>query len=79
MLFVNFTHLFQSPGVVLKLRKPDNAKKVKWEEGTVDNEHLDKKKSKCKLLGNITLFTNITSVRLSVYFITVHLAYYLAP
>ncbi|KAJ9583379.1 hypothetical protein L9F63_022286, partial [Diploptera punctata] len=33
--------------VRLKLRKPESKKKVKWDAGTVDNEHLNKKKSKC--------------------------------
>ena len=33
--------------MVLKLKKPKNDKKVKWDEGTVDNEHMNKKKSKC--------------------------------
>jgi len=36
-----------SPNVVLKLRKPETDKKVKWDEQTVDNEHMNKKKSKC--------------------------------
>ena len=36
--------------VVLKLKKPEDKRKVKWEEGTVDNEHMNKKKSKCKLI-----------------------------
>jgi len=35
---------------VLKLRQPKNDKKVKWTNETVDNEHLNKKKSKCKYL-----------------------------
>ncbi|PSN48098.1 hypothetical protein C0J52_13250 [Blattella germanica] len=33
--------------VRLKLRKPESKKKVQWQSGTVDNEHLNKKKSKC--------------------------------
>ncbi|XP_060595767.1 E3 ubiquitin-protein ligase PPP1R11-like [Ruditapes philippinarum] len=36
-----------SPTLQLKLRKPKNDKKVKWSNETVDNEHLNKKKSKC--------------------------------
>ncbi|XP_052091370.1 E3 ubiquitin-protein ligase PPP1R11-like [Mytilus californianus] len=36
-----------SPRLHLKLRKPKNDKKVKWTTETVDNEHLNKKKSKC--------------------------------
>uniref|UniRef100_A0A1A9V1J0 E3 ubiquitin-protein ligase PPP1R11 n=1 Tax=Glossina austeni TaxID=7395 RepID=A0A1A9V1J0_GLOAU len=35
------------PVLRLRLRKPKNSKKVVWHEGTVDNEHLNKKKSKC--------------------------------
>ncbi|XP_045200279.2 E3 ubiquitin-protein ligase PPP1R11-like [Mercenaria mercenaria] len=37
----------RSPTLQLKLRKPKNDKKVKWTNETVDNEHLNKKKSKC--------------------------------
>jgi len=33
--------------VVLTLRKPKSTKKVVWSEETVDNEHLNRKKSKC--------------------------------
>ncbi|KAI1287630.1 E3 ubiquitin-protein ligase PPP1R11 [Halotydeus destructor] len=33
--------------VTLKLRKPKPDKKVQWTEATVDNEHLNRKKSKC--------------------------------
>jgi len=33
--------------VTLKLRKPSTDKKVSWEANTVDNEHLNRKKSKC--------------------------------
>lgn len=36
-----------SPVLQLKLRKPKNDKKVKWTTETVDNEHMNKKKSKC--------------------------------
>ena len=46
-----FFFLFQpeaSPRVTLKLKKPKSDKKVKWTTETVDNEHLNKKKSKCK-------------------------------
>lgn len=35
------------PTVRLRLRKPRSNKKVQWTQGTVDNEHLNKKKSKC--------------------------------
>ncbi|XP_063242848.1 E3 ubiquitin-protein ligase PPP1R11 [Bacillus rossius redtenbacheri] len=35
------------PTVRLRLRKPKPKKKVQWGEGTVDNEHMNKKKSKC--------------------------------
>ena len=48
---LRFSIYFQnSPNVVLKLKKPEDGRKVKWEEGTVDNEHMDKKKSKCKIV-----------------------------
>jgi len=33
--------------VRLVLRKPKKTKKVGWTEGTVDNEHMNKRKSKC--------------------------------
>lgn len=33
--------------VRLRLRKPKSKKQVKWGEGTVDNEHMNRKKSKC--------------------------------
>lgn len=37
-----------SQAVHLKLRKPKNShKQVSWDAHTVDNEHLNKKKSKC--------------------------------
>ncbi|KAH3798056.1 E3 ubiquitin-protein ligase PPP1R11-like [Dreissena polymorpha] len=36
-----------TPVQVLKLKNPKNDKKVKWTNETVDNEHLNKKKSKC--------------------------------
>lgn len=35
------------PTVRLRLRKPKSNKKVQWTQGTVDNEHMNKKKSKC--------------------------------
>jgi len=33
--------------LTVELRKPKTDKQVKWTEGTVDNEHLNRKKSKC--------------------------------
>ena len=36
-----------SPTLKLKLKKPKTEKKVVWTEGTVDNEGLGRKKSKC--------------------------------
>jgi hypothetical protein len=36
--------------VRLKLRKPESKKKVQWQSGTVDNENMNKKKSKCEQL-----------------------------
>ena len=43
-----------SPTLHLKLRRPKNDKKVKWTTETVDNEHMNKKKSKCK--SNVVFF-----------------------
>ncbi|KXJ75986.1 hypothetical protein RP20_CCG010521 [Aedes albopictus] len=38
----------QEPPVLrLRLQKPRSDKKVQWTNGTVDNEHMNKKKSKC--------------------------------
>jgi len=39
----------QEAGAALRLvlRKPKKTKKVAWTEGTVDNEHMNKRKSKC--------------------------------
>ncbi|EAT40594.1 AAEL007679-PA [Aedes aegypti] len=38
----------QEPPVLrLRLKKPRTDKKVQWTNGTVDNEHMNKKKSKC--------------------------------
>lgn len=37
----------RSPKVVLKLTKSDTDKKVRWDQNTVDNENMNKKKSKC--------------------------------
>ncbi|XP_058446054.1 E3 ubiquitin-protein ligase PPP1R11 isoform X2 [Malaya genurostris] len=37
----------QAPVLRLRLQKPRSAKQVKWTNGTVDNEHMNKKKSKC--------------------------------
>jgi len=37
----------RSSPVTLKLRKPKAEKKVSWTTATVDNEHMNKKKSKC--------------------------------
>lgn len=39
--------------VRLRLRKPESKKKVQWQSGTVDNENLNKKKSKCEHLLHI--------------------------
>ncbi|OQR72946.1 protein phosphatase 1 regulatory subunit 11-like [Tropilaelaps mercedesae] len=36
-----------SPSLVLKLKKPKSDRKVGWSSDVVDNEHLNKKKSKC--------------------------------
>ncbi|XP_058819783.1 E3 ubiquitin-protein ligase PPP1R11 isoform X2 [Topomyia yanbarensis] len=37
----------QAPVLRLRLQKPRTTKQVKWTNGTVDNEHMNKKKSKC--------------------------------
>ncbi|XP_065073667.1 E3 ubiquitin-protein ligase PPP1R11 [Ochlerotatus camptorhynchus] len=38
----------QDPPVLrLRLQKPQSSKKVQWTNGTVDNEHMNRKKSKC--------------------------------
>ncbi|XP_055638615.1 E3 ubiquitin-protein ligase PPP1R11 [Toxorhynchites rutilus septentrionalis] len=38
----------QEPPVLrLRLQKPHSSKKVQWSNGTVDNEHMNRKKSKC--------------------------------
>lgn len=38
----------QSPTLVLELhRPPDTGPRVRWTEGTIDNEFMNKKKSKC--------------------------------
>lgn len=48
---------FQQPQVLqLKLRKPKNKREVKWTTDTVDNEHMNKKKSKCKFMLSIKFF-----------------------
>lgn len=40
--------LQELPTLRLRLKKPKSQKKVEFEAGTIDNEHLNKKKSKCK-------------------------------
>ncbi|XP_058058454.1 E3 ubiquitin-protein ligase PPP1R11 [Anopheles bellator] len=37
----------EAPVLRLRLQKPRSDKKVQWTNGTVDNEHMNKKKSKC--------------------------------
>lgn len=44
---MSFCHFKETPTLHLRLRKPKTHKKVQWTETTVDNEHMDKKKSKC--------------------------------
>ncbi|GAB6021955.1 hypothetical protein CHUAL_006116 [Chamberlinius hualienensis] len=44
---VDETDSVTTPPLRLKLRKPKNDKKVAWSSDTVDNEHMNKKKSKC--------------------------------
>ena len=38
----------QNQSVRLVLKKPKNSRKVNWTNETVDNEHMNKRKSKCK-------------------------------
>jgi len=47
--------------VRLKLRKPESKKKVQWQSGTVDNENMNKKKSKCEHLLCIFMLDFICS------------------
>lgn len=44
-------------------KKPKPKKKVEWQEGTVDNEHLMRKKSKCKT----RIFPSIWAELISIY------------
>lgn len=37
------------PTLRLRLKKPKSDKKVQWTTETIDNEDMNKKKSKCKL------------------------------
>lgn len=37
----------EAPTLKLRCHKPKNKKKVNWTETTVDNEHANKRKSKC--------------------------------
>lgn len=60
-MFLDFKDIsfgnFQQPQVLqLKLRKPKNKREVKWTTDTVDNEHMNKKKSKCKFMLSIKFF-----------------------
>lgn len=47
--------MFLTQTLVLRLHKPRNDKKVKWDEAVVDNEHMGKKKSKCKYITMVTV------------------------
>jgi protein phosphatase 1 regulatory subunit 11 len=44
---ISITRFQEAPTLHLRLHKPKNQKKVQWTATTVDNEHMDKKKSKC--------------------------------
>lgn len=46
-IHTRFITPFQPPVLRLRLQKPRSDKKVQWTNGTVDNEHMNKKKSKC--------------------------------
>ncbi|KAF0289349.1 E3 ubiquitin-protein ligase PPP1R11 [Amphibalanus amphitrite] len=35
------------PTLHLRLVRPNNPRRVGWQSGTIDNEHMNKKKSKC--------------------------------
>lgn len=52
--------------VRLKLRKPESKKKVQWQSGTVDNENMNKKKSKCEHLLYIFVLNYMSSCVCSV-------------
>ena len=54
----------KNPEVKLKLKKPKNDKKLKWTQDTIDNEHMNKKKSKCN-------FPRFNNIRLTVVYRTV--------
>ncbi|XP_053694789.1 E3 ubiquitin-protein ligase PPP1R11 [Sabethes cyaneus] len=41
------SHAAEPPVLRLRLQKPPSSRKVQWTNGTVDNEHLNRKKSKC--------------------------------
>lgn len=45
--FYFFFSVVQQSPMVLCLHKPKTDKKVQWREGTVDNEFMGKKSSKC--------------------------------
>ncbi|KAJ8934943.1 hypothetical protein NQ314_013102 [Rhamnusium bicolor] len=51
LLFIN-TEIKEVPTVKLKLRKPRTDRKVQWTTETVDNEHMNRKKSKCCCIYN---------------------------
>ncbi|CAD6997639.1 unnamed protein product [Ceratitis capitata] len=40
------------PVLRLRLKKPKPDRQVAWKEGTIDNEDMGKKKSKCELMNN---------------------------
>lgn len=46
-LFLLLIYFKELPTLHLRLNKPPPQKKVQWSTNTVDNEHMNKKKSKC--------------------------------
>lgn len=64
-IYISFIHFQQAPVLRLQLAKPKNDKKVAWRSGTVDNENMGKKKSKCKFNYRSQCFPSnyLTSVR----------------
>lgn len=51
----------------LKLRKPKSDKKVKWDADTVDNEHMNKRKSKCMYHSKVCVFLYFVSILMLCY------------
>ena len=68
MFNISFT-FNQSPNVVLKLRASDvtSGRRVQWDQTAVDNEYMNKKKSKCEFHSNfVVLCQNLSRYLLTV-------------